>query len=83
MIEPPMGSVVIGKNGTAWQKDPNGWVMTGSDGSWHYSWKELLKELNDDMDYPTREWAPVLGDPRLPCIVYVPHEELIWDEEEE
>ena len=83
MKEPPMGSVVISKSGTAWQLDPTGWSMAGSDGSWSYTWNQLLKELYEPMDYPTAEWAQVLGDPRLPLIVYIPHEELIYDEEEE
>ena len=83
MKEPPIGSVVIAKNGSAWQKDPKGWGMVGSDGSWKYSWATLVNELYEEMDYPTQEWASVLGDPRLPLIVYVPHEELITDEDEE
>ena len=83
MKEPPLGSVVIGKNGCAWQKDPRGWGMVGSDGSWKYSWATLVKELYEEMDYPSQQWKPVLGDERLPCIVYVPHEELLWDEEEQ
>jgi hypothetical protein len=78
-----MGSVIVDKKGSAWQRHPIGWSMSGSDGSWHYAWKELLKELYDDMDYPTVAWLPVLGDNRLPCIVYVPHEELIWENEDE
>ncbi len=81
MKEPPLGSVVIGKNGSAWQKDPRGWGMVGSDGSWKYSWSTLVEELYEEMDYPTEKWRPVLGDERLPCIVYVPHEDLLWDEE--
>lgn len=83
MKEPPMGSIVISKSGTAWQHDPVGWSTAGSDGSWSYTWNELLKELYRPMDYPTKEWAPVLDDPRLPCIVYVPHEELIWEVNDE
>ena len=83
MKEPPIGSVVIARNGSAWQKDPKGWGMVGSDGSWKYTWATLVNELYEEMDYPTQEWAPVLGDPRLPLIVYVPHEELITDEDEE
>lgn len=82
MIEPPLGSVVIGKNGSAWQKNPNGWGMVGSDGSWKYSWTTLLKEIYEEMEYPTQEWRPVLNDPRLPLIVYIPHEELITEEAE-
>jgi len=65
MKEPPMGSIVVDKRGSAWQKHPVGWAMAGSDGSWNYSWKELLKELHQD------------------CIVYIPHEELLWDDEDE
>jgi hypothetical protein len=57
--------------------------MVGSDGSWKYTWATLVNELYEEMDYPTQEWASVLGDPRLPVIVYVPHEELIADEDEE
>lgn len=83
MIEPPMGSVVVDTCGSAWQRSPVGWSSCGSDGSWNYTWKELLKELNRYMDYPTEAWAAVLGDKRLPCIVYVPHEELIWGDEDE
>jgi hypothetical protein len=80
MKEPPMGSIIVDKRGSAWQKHPVGWAMTGSDGSWNYSWKELLKELHQDMDYPSEKWAPTLGDKRLPCIVYVPHEDLLWED---
>ena len=77
MKQPPLGSVIVDKKGSAWQRDPIGWVMAGGDGSWFYTWKQLLKELYEPMDYPTQEWAPVLTDPRLPLIVYVPNEELI------
>ena len=79
MKEPPIGSVVVARNGSAWQKDPKGWGMVGSDGSWKCSWANLVDELYEDMYYPTQEWQPVLGDEILPCIVYVPHEELLWD----
>jgi hypothetical protein len=84
MKEPPMGSVVIDRSGSAWQRHPVGWCVSGGDGSWNYTWKELLKELYLGMTDggPTPEWAPVLGDPRLPCIVYVPHEELLIDEDD-
>jgi hypothetical protein len=82
MKEPPIGSVVVARNGSAWQKSPKGWGMVGSDGSWKYSWSTLVKELYKDMYYSTQEWQPVLGDKRLPCIVYVPHEELIVEDEE-
>jgi len=82
MIEPPIGSVVVDKSGGAWQRQTVGWVMSGSDGSWNYSWKKLLKSLNETMDCPTPIWAPVLNDPRLPFIVYIPHEELIVEDEE-
>lgn len=82
MIEPPMGSVVIDKSGSAWQRHPVGWSISGSDGSWSYTWKQLLKELYTNMnDSPSEMWAPAMGDPRLPIIVYVPHEELIVEEE--
>jgi|694.fasta_scaffold11760_2 hypothetical protein len=80
MKEPPMGSVVIDVRGNAWQRNPVGWTSACGDGSWRYTWKQLLKEMNQEMDYPTQEWAPVLGDPRLPMIVYVPHEELVFDD---
>lgn len=84
MKEPPMGSVVIDTCGSAWQRHPNGWAISGSDGSWFYSWERVVAEdLYRHMDYPYETWAPVLDDPRLPCIVYVPHEELIWDDEDE
>lgn len=81
MKEPPTGSVVISKSGSAWQLNPTGWSMAGNDGSWSYSWKQLLKELYEPMHHPTQEWEPVLGDSRLPFIVYVPHEELFEDTE--
>ena len=80
MKEPPMGSVVIDVRGSAWQRHPIGWSMSGSDGSWSYSWKTLLKELHEKFEYPTAEWAPALGDPRVPMIVYVPHEELMIED---
>lgn len=86
MKEPPMGSVVIDVHGSAWQRHPVGWSISGGDGSWSYSWKQLLKELHgykDDRFIPSIEWAPVLGDSRLPCIVYVPHEELLVGDDEE
>ena len=83
MKEPPLGSVFIVKNGSALQKDPRVWGMVGSDGSWKYTWKTLLKELYQEMDYPSEAWRSTLGDSRLPCIVYVPHEELIWEVNDE
>jgi hypothetical protein len=82
MKEPPMGSVVVDIRGSAWQRHPVGWAVAGSDMSWSYTWKQLLKELYSPMDYPSQEWAPVLHDPRLPLIVYVPHEELLLEEED-
>ncbi len=83
MKEPPMGSVVIDKRGSAWQRHPVGWSIAGSDMSWSYTWSKLLTELYEEADYPSSAWAPVLGDERLPCIVYVPHEELLWDSSDE
>ena len=85
MKEPPMGSIVVDISGSAWQRHPVGWCVSGGDGSWNYTWKELLKELYLGMTDggPTPEWAPVLGDSRLPCIVYVPHEELLIEESTE
>lgn len=84
MIEPPLGSVVIDKTGSAWQRHPTGWSNSGSDGSWAYTWERFIKEdLNLELEYPTKEWAPVLTDPRLPLIVYVPNEELFIEEEDE
>lgn len=81
--EPPMGSVVIDKSGSAWQRHPVGWSIAGSDGSWTYSWRQLQKELNNVLnESPTEQWKPAMGDPRLPFIVYVPHEELIIEEED-
>ena len=83
MKEPPMGSVVIDSTGSAWQRHPRGWSMNGSDGSWNSTWNQLVKyDLNSLLESPSKDWAPVLTDHRLPCIVYVPHEELIWDEED-
>lgn len=82
MKEPPMGSVVVDVRGSAWQRHPVGWAVAGSDMSWSYTWKQLLKELYSPMDYPSQEWAPVLHDSRLPLIVYVPHEELLVEEED-
>lgn len=81
MKEPPMGSVVISKSGSAWQLHPAGWSVAGNDGSWSYTWRQLLKELYEPMYHPTQEWEPVLTDPRLPFIVYIPNEELIIEEE--
>ena len=82
MKEPPMGSVVIDMCGSAWQRHPRGWAISGSDGSWWYTWERVLAEdLYRHMDYPSIDWAPVLDDPRLPLIVYVPHEELLTEEE--
>jgi hypothetical protein len=87
MKQPPIGSIVVDRRGSAWQRCPIGWVIAGSDMSWSYTWKKLLTELYEDTDSAvsdvTPEWAPVLGDKRLPCIVYVPHEELIWEDEDE
>jgi len=80
MKEPPLGSIVVDVGGSAWQRSPVGWTTCCGDGSWSYTWKELLKELYVPIDYPTPEWAKTLGDPRLPLIVYVPHEELIFEE---
>jgi hypothetical protein len=46
--------------------------------SWTYDWKQLSKELYKVVNTnPTEEWLPAMNDPRLPIIVYVPHEELI------
>lgn len=84
MIEPPLGSVVIDTTGSAWQRNPNGWSNSNSDGSWAYTWERFVKEdLNLKLDNPTEVWAPVLTDPRLPLIVYIPNEELIFEEDEE
>ena len=83
MKEPPMGSIVVDKGGSAWQRHPVGWAVAVSDMSWSYTWNQLLKELYKPMDYPTQEWHPVLHDPRLPLIVYVPHEELIAEEDDD
>lgn len=81
-----MGSVVIDSHGSAWQRHPRGWSISGGDGSWSYSWTQLMNEFYGykDTDFiPTPQWAPVLGDPRLCSIIYVPHEELITGEEDE
>lgn len=84
MKEPPMGSVIVAVNGSAWQRHPVGWSVSGGDGSWSYSWSELLAELYVSMEQSaTIAWRPVLNDPRLPCIVYVPHEELITGDEDD
>lgn len=86
MKEPPLGSVVIDVTGSAWQRSPNGWSNSGSDGSWHYTWKRVVEQelYTFDRDFiPTEEWKTVLGDPRLPLIVYVPHEELITEDEDQ
>ena len=86
MKEPPIGSVVIDVTGSAWQRSPRGWSTSGSDGSWFYDWKRVVEQelYTPDRDFiPTQEWAQVLGDPRLPCIVYVPHEELLIEESTE
>lgn len=86
MKEPPMGSVVIDVNGSAWQRHPVGWAIAGSDMSWAYTWKKVVEQelYSPDRDFnPSEDWKPVLGDPRLPLIVYIPHEELIYDKEDE
>lgn len=84
MKEPPIGSVVIDATGFAWQRHINGWAISGSDGSWYYSWKRVLEEdLHRTLENPAKEWEPVLNDTRLPLIVYVPHEELLTEEEME
>ena len=83
MKEPPMGSVVMDIKGRAWQRHPVGWSISGGDGSWSYSWRQLLLELYTPSDSPaTPLWEPAVGDPRLPFIIYVPHEELITGDEE-
>lgn len=77
-VEPPMGSVIIDASGSAWQRHHTGWSIAGSDMSWTYDWKQLSKELYEVLNTnPTEEWLPAMNDPRLPIIVYVPHEELI------
>lgn len=76
--EPPMGSVIIDASGNAWQRHPVGWSIAGSDMSWAYDWKQLSKVQYEVLNTnPTEEWLPAMNDPRLPIIVYVPHEELI------
>ena len=82
MKEPPMGSVVIDSTGSAWQRHPRGWSMNGSKGFWNSTWSQLVDKLDEVMSTPTMAWEPVLNDYRLPCIVYVPHEEIIWNKEE-
>jgi hypothetical protein len=77
-----VGRFIHGRGCINMQKHPVGWAIAGSDMSWSYTWNQLLKELYRPMDYPSQEWAPVLNDPRLPMIVYVPHEELITEEED-
>ena len=77
-VEPPLGSVIIDASGSAWQRHPVGWAIAGSDMSWSYTWVDLNKELfNVQNSNPTEEWLPAMNDPRLPIIVYVPHEELL------
>ena len=84
MKEPPIGSVVIDKTGFAWQRHINGWAISGSDGSWYYSWERVIKEdLYRTIENFAEGWKPVLTDPRLPLIVYVPHEELLTDPEDD
>jgi hypothetical protein len=80
--EPPLGSVVIDASGSAWQRHPIGWSMTGSDRSWSYTWKEVEEEFYIKMTGSSFEWDSVLQDPRLPLIVYVPFEELIVGDED-
>ena len=70
-----MGSVIIDKNGSAWQRHPVGWAIAGSDMSWSYTWAQLQKELYVILNNnPTSEWEPAMGDPSLPKIVYIPHQ---------
>lgn len=84
MKEPPMGSVVIDKSGSAWQRHPVGWSISGSDMSWSHTWRQLQESLYTTLnESPSQEWRPAMGDPRLPFIVYVPHEELFVEEEDE
>lgn len=85
MIEPPMGSVIIDIYGTAWQRHPVGWCISGSDG-WGYTWKKLVKELYGKRDtsfYPTEEWKSAVRFGEKPIIVYVPNEELLVGEDDE
>lgn len=82
--EPPMGSVLIDAKGSAWQRHPVGWNISGGDGSWSYTWKQLLKELHLPMNQgATEKWAPVLTDPRIPCIIYIPNQKQINEKSNE
>jgi hypothetical protein len=64
--EPELNSVVLA-DGNAWQRLPNGWFMAGTDGSWNYSWKQLLKEsskisivyIPEDYDSLTRQYFTI------------------------
>lgn len=42
--EPPLHSVVLDRAGSAWQRLPSGWAMCGADGSWFYTWEQVLAE---------------------------------------
>jgi len=86
MKEPPIGSVLLDGFACAWQRGPYGWNICGSDGSWTYTWKQLLQDL-----YPTDErilqitkvWAESIKDVgQIPRIIFVPGEELITEEDD-
>jgi len=80
MKEPPIGSVLLDGFACAWQRAPYGWSICGSDGSWSYTWKELLKDLYpQDREHlqKTAIWAEATKDVgQLPRIIFVPGEEL-------
>ena len=85
MKEPPMGSVIIDTYGSAWQRHPTGWCISGSDG-WAYPWKRLVRELYGKRDTsftPTEEWKSAVRFGEKPIIVYVPNEELLVGEDDE
>jgi len=87
MKEPPIGSVLLDGFACAWQRAPYGWSICGSDGSWSYTWKELLKDLYpQDREHlqKTAIWAEATKDVgQLPRIIFVPGEELVEEEEYE
>lgn len=71
--EPPLGSVIIDKSASVWQRHPSGWSIAGGDGSWSYTWSQLKKELRSPLnDSPTKDWAKVMRDERLPILLYTP-----------
>lgn len=83
--EPPIGSVILDKSGSAWQRNGYGnWDIAGGDGSWSYTWAQLQRDLViQENDVPTQTWLPVIESMgKTPRILFIPGEELIDEQEE-